>query len=130
MRTTDLRTVGLALETAAGASTTANNTDIGWWMRIAAAAEDLANAGTTANANELGFMRRTAIALEVVAGGSGAQENDTYFGYLERIADALEIKASATYPGSIENRVLQGAINAVWSLYNTYALAFVPTTPE
>jgi hypothetical protein len=107
-----LAAVATALETAAGAGTSANPNEAGYYKRIAAAAESLAGASTTANENPMGYMKRAAVALESIAGTSGAEENTNESGYKKRIVDALEVQAGAVEVGSLDRRMLLGAQNA------------------
>lgn len=107
-----LASIATDLETAAGASTSANANEAGYWARIAAAAEALAGASTTANANPQGYRLRTAIALESIAGTSGAEENANETGYKKRIVDALEVQAGAIGTGSLDYRMMIAAQNA------------------
>lgn len=123
MYSADLKAVAEALEAAAGASTTANDSEGGWWLRIALASESLAGAATAANDTVYGYMLRTAIALESIAGTSGAEENDGYGGLMKRIVDALEVQAGSVTTGSFEGRMVIAALAAVFSLYNDYAFA-------
>src|SRR5687768_6355541 len=100
----DLASIRASLETAAGASTSANGNELGEWKRIAAASEALAGASTSANETLSGFMLRSAIALEAIAGTSGAEENAGYYGYLKRIVDALEVQSGVVGTTSLEQR--------------------------
>ncbi len=104
-----------ALETAAGASTSANASPAGYWKRIASAAETIAGTTSTANATVHGYMLRAAVALEGVAGTSGTEENRSYNGLLKRIVDALEVQAGAVTVGSFGHRLRVGAQNAVFA---------------
>lgn len=116
-----LSTIATALETAAGASTSANDNRLGLWSRIASAAEALSGVPTSANDNLMGRMQRTAAALELIAGTSGAEENTNYEGFLKRITDALEVQAGAVTTGSMEGRFVTAAQNA--GFLTQYALA-------
>lgn len=104
-----------ALETAAGATTSANDSPAGRWKRTAAAAEALAGATTTANSTTSGFMLRTAVALESIAGTGGTEENANEPGMLKRIADALEVQSGEVLEGSLEYRVAMAAENATFA---------------
>lgn len=104
-----------AIETTAGASTTANATPPGYWKRIAAASETASSTSSSANADLTGYMLRTAVALESVAGTTGAEENANYPGLLKRIVDALEVQAGAVLVGSLGYRAWQGFTNAVFT---------------
>lgn len=110
-----LASVAMSLETAAGASTSANTNEAGYWKRIAASAESLAGTSSVANDNIAGYQLRTAIALESIAGTSGAEENANESGYLKRIVDALEVQSGAVETGSLLHRLLLGAENAEFS---------------
>lgn len=77
------------IEADAGASTTANPTEAGYWKRIALAAESLAGAGTSANTGKYGYMRRTADALETLA-GAATVANRSEDGYVRRMVAACE----------------------------------------
>jgi hypothetical protein len=114
MRIVDLEAIADALETAAGATTSANPNAIGRWSRIAAAAEALAGDTTVANPNLMGFMKRTAVALESIAGTDGTAENLNEAGYKKRIVDALEVQAGAVTAGSLESRMVTAAEDALW----------------
>lgn len=114
MRIVDLEAIADALETAAGATTSANPNAIGRWSRIAVASETLAGATTTANPNLMGFMKRTAVALESIAGTSGTEENPNERGYMKRIVDALEVQAGAVTAGSLESRMVTAAGDATF----------------
>lgn len=109
-----LASIAEDLETASGASTSANVSESGYWLRIATAAETLAGAVTTANSTLFGYMKRTAVALESIAGTSGAEENANEAGYKKRIVDALEVQAGAVTVGSLDYRMKLGAQNAVF----------------
>lgn len=109
-----LALVATALETAAGASTSANPNEPGYWKRIAAAVESLAGATTSANDVPSGYMLRAALALESIASTSGTEENANYSGLLKRIVDALEVQSGAVEVGSLEHRLLLGAQNATF----------------
>lgn len=113
MLSSSLEAVATALETAAGATTSANPNESGRWKRIAAAAETLADATTTANATLFGYMKRAAVALESIAGTDGTAENTNYYGYLKRIVDALEVQGEVGV-GSWEHRLVLGAEGAVF----------------
>jgi len=115
MLSKDLLTIVNELEEQAGAVTSANQSDPGFWRRIALASEDAANFTPSLHSDTIsGYMRRTALALESITTTTGAEEGDTFEGLLERIADALEAKNGATYPGNSRNRFLQGASNVVF----------------
>lgn len=105
------------LESRAGTSTSTNETESGYWKRIAAAAESLAGATSTANDNTNGYILRTAVALESLTGTSGAEENPGPFGLTKRVVDALESLAGGPSVGSLEQRLSVGATNAVFSGY-------------
>lgn len=107
-----LAAIATSLETHAGASTSANANESGYWKRIAAAAEALAGASTTANAHVIGYMKRAAVALESIAGTGGAEENANESGYKKRIVDALEVQAGAVTVGSLDSRMMVAAENA------------------
>lgn len=109
-----LALVATALETAAGASTSTNPNEPGYWKRIASAVEALAGATTSANDVPSGYMLRSALALESIAGTSGTEENSNYSGLLKRIVDALEVQSGAVEVGSLEHRLLLGAQNATF----------------
>lgn len=111
MRTADLVTIATEFEDLAGDETVANPNIPGWWTRIAAAAEAMAEAATTANRNVLGYMKRTALALETMSGTSGAEENPNELGYKHRIVDALEELNGETYAGTLDERMVQGAVD-------------------
>lgn len=115
MLASNLEAVAVALETAAGATTSANPTEAGRWKRIAAAAETLAGASTSANDTLYGYISRAAIALESIAGTSGAEENRSQAGYYKRIVDALEVQSGAVEEGSLARRMVLGAQNAVFT---------------
>lgn len=109
-----LALVATALETAAGASTSANATEEGYWKRIAAAIETGAGTSSTANSNLAGYMRRAAVAAESVWGGSGAEENSTdYDGLLKRIVDAMELDAGSS-SGSLPQRFAAAGVLAAF----------------
>lgn len=110
-----LALIATALETAAGASTSTNPNEAGYWKRIAAAVESLAGATTSANDVPSGYMLRSALALESMAGTSGTEENSNYSGLLKRIVDALEVQSGVVEVGSLEHRLLLGAQNAVFT---------------
>lgn len=112
-----LASIVTSLETAAGASTSANPNESGYWKRIAAAAEVLAGASITTNNHSLGYMKRTAVALESIAGTSGAEENANEPGYMKRIVDALEVQSGNVVTGSLMHRLKLGAQNALFSPY-------------
>jgi hypothetical protein len=103
------------LETSAGATTTANATEAGYWKRIALALEALTSSTSTANDNVPGWMKRAAVAAEASAGTSGAEENTTDTGVLKRLVDALEVKSGAVLAGSLWYRLRMAAANAVWA---------------
>lgn len=107
-----LALVATDLETAADATTSGNPSPAGYWSRIAAASETLADATTNANATISGYMLRAALALESIAGTDGTDENASYYGYLKRIVDALEVQAGAVTEGSWLNRLVTAAANA------------------
>lgn len=107
-----LASIATDLETAAGASTSANPNESGYWKRIAAATEVLAGASTTANDNPQGYRLRAAVALESIAGTSGAEENANESGYKKRIVDALEVQAGAITAGSLDYRMMIAAAAA------------------
>lgn len=115
MRPSYLAATMTALETAAGATTVANDNESGRWKRIAAAAETLAGATTSANATPSGYRLRTAIALESIAGTDGNEENRNETGLLKRIADALEVQSGQVLAGSLEYRIAEAAANATFS---------------
>lgn len=104
------------LEVAAGATTSANPNEAGYWSRIAAAAETLAGATSTANENLTGRMKRTAVALESIAGTTGAEENSNEAGYKKRIVDALEVQSGSVETGSFDFRMMLGAQNATFGV--------------
>ncbi len=114
MNNDQLSQIAIALETKAGASTSANAGREGYWKRIAAAAEAIALTSTIANQSLEGFMLRTALALEGTAGTSGAEETAGYSGYLKRIVDALEVKAGAVGTSDITSRFVIAAANATF----------------
>lgn len=87
------------IEADAGASTTANPTEAGYWKRIALAAESLAGAGTSANTGKPGYQRRTADALETLAGAT-TTANRTEDGYVRRMVAALEALGTTPVTGS------------------------------
>lgn len=108
-----LEAVADALETAAGATTSANPTETGRWKRIAAASETLAAATTVANASLFGYMKRAAVALESIAGTDGTAENSNYYGYMKRTVDALEVQGEVGV-GSWEHRLVLAAEGATF----------------
>ena len=107
---TSLKITADALQSKAGLSTPANQSESGWWLQIATAAEAMAGASTTANPTVTGYMLRAAKAFEVVSGGSGAEENQSYEGFLERIADALELNTLLSPTGNLANRIRASAL--------------------
>lgn len=94
-----LALIATEIETDAGASTSANATEAGYWKRIALAAETLAGASTSANANQPGYMKRTAEALEALAAASTVA-NATEGGYEARMVLALETLGAPAEVGS------------------------------
>jgi hypothetical protein len=115
-----LKTIADALETAAGASASANDTRTGYWKRIATALETGVGASSSANENLLGYMLRAAIAAEAAWGGSGAEENVNYPGLLKRVVDAMELSVGVG-SGSLDNRLLTGAPLVSFSPASTLA---------
>lgn len=114
MTPTQLASTATSLETAAGASTSANANIPGYWKRIAAASEALAGASTNASATLEGYMLRSAVALESIAGTSGAEENANRTGLLKRVVDALEVQAGAVTVGSLGGRLAIAAAAATF----------------
>lgn len=111
------------LEATAGASTSANANEAGYWKRIAAALEAMAGTSTSANANISGYMLRAALAAEVIGGTSGAEENPNESGYLKRIADAMEAQTGAETGSWLERiRVASGTFTGSTS-YSDEAIA-------
>jgi len=110
-----LSAIATSLETAAGASTSANPNEYGYWKRIAAASETLAGATTPTNDNLFGYMKRAAVALESIAGTDGAEENTNEAGYTKRVVDALEVQAGAVTSGSLLSRLVTAAANATFA---------------
>ena len=100
-----------ALETAAGAVTSANSSPTGYWKRIAVASEALAGASTSANSNVEGYMLRTALALETASGASTPTANRGERGLMLRIVNALEA-LGAVGTGSLDRRLMLGAQGA------------------
>lgn len=94
-----------ALEAKAGASTTANPNQHGYWKRIAEALEILSGTTSSANSHQFGYMLRAATAVETISGTSGSEENRNEAGLLKRIVDGLEVLAGATGTGSLMNRL-------------------------
>lgn len=110
-----------ALETTAGASTTANATEAGYWERIRAALETLAGTTSSAADGVAGDMLRAAVAAEAVAGTSGAEENDNKQGKLKRLVDALEVQAGAVTTGSLWDRLRVAAGAAAFTPFTAIA---------
>ena len=108
MNSAQLRAIATGLETGSATSTTANDIDAGWLLRAARAAE--AGAGKTANpaiaANEYGYLQRIAEALEFKAGITPTGYNATRKGLQKRIADAASAIRAATYGGDDTNRIV------------------------
>lgn len=115
-----LALVATDLETAADATTSGNPSPAGYWSRIAAASEGLAGATTSANATVSGYMLRAALALESIAGTDGNGENASYYGYLKRIVDALEVQSGSVEPGSLMHRLVLAAENATFGPADPY----------
>lgn len=115
-----LASIATDLETAAGATTSANPSPAGYWSRIAEASEVLADATTSANATISGYMLRAALALESLAGTDGNEENASYFGYLKRIVDALEVQSGSVETGSLIHRLVLAAENATFGPADPY----------
>jgi len=88
-----------AIEASAALATPANQTQAGYWLRIALAAEDLAGASTSAQTSRNGYMLRTALALEAAAGLPGGT-GVSYFPLLRRCVLAAEDLAGAATEGS------------------------------
>ena len=107
---TSLKETADALQLKAGLATPANQSEAGWWLQIALAAEGIAGASTTANPTTIGYMLRAAKALETAYGGNGLQENASYEGFLERIADALELNTGLLTGGNLARRIRVSAL--------------------
>jgi len=118
-----LASIASTLETTAGASTSANANEAGYWKRIAAALETMASASTSANANINGYQLRSARAIEVLSGTSGAEENLNENGYLKRIADGLEAQTGVTTGSLIERIRIASGSYTVGPSYSTEATA-------
>ena len=112
MRPIYLKAFMTSLETAAGATTSANDSPAGRWKRIAAAAEALAGETSSANSTLEGYRLRTAVALEVLSGTDGTEENRNETGMLKRIVDALDALNGTTVAGSLEYRIATAADTA------------------
>lgn len=126
MLSSTLVTIASELETEAGASTSANANESGYWKRIATAAETLIGASSVANDNTHGYQKRAATALESLAGTSGAEENANESGYRKRIAEALEVLSNSAGTGSYANRIRAASVALVgWKLNYSIALDFV-----
>lgn len=123
-----IKQVADALEAAAGITTSTNENDTGYWLRIANAAEDLAGVSNTRNMTLGGFYDRTALALESLSGTDGVAENRQEDGYFKRIVDALEVLAGQVYTGSLEYRMVQAAQNVDAAPNNSITAFTVPVT--
>jgi hypothetical protein len=98
-----LALIATEFESDAGASTTANPSEAGYWKRIALAAEEIAGASTSANETLMGYMKRAAVAVDDFCGTDGsATYNPTKAGYYARMVVALEAFNVDTYEGSLE----------------------------
>lgn len=102
-----LKTTLTALE-AVTSTQVGNDTEDGLWRKIALALEERRGASSSANDTMLGWMTRAAVAAEAQWGGSGAEESGSYAGLLKRIVDAMELDAGVT-DGSLAGRLVVAA---------------------
>lgn len=87
----------------------ANQSIEGLWLRTALALEEAAGVSSTANHSLLGYMHRAVVALEDMAGTDGGDENQTYAGLLKRLVDGFETLGADT-SGTLEQRFVTGAL--------------------